>query len=124
MSEELQKRSVWMGIVERAVSFAVVFAVAFIWVGSTRQKVQQKVTTLENDMNAWKQEWKEASKHITAMDLEGSVATKNFIANYDRKQATQDATIKEIQTEVRHLEAMQWRLERLERKVDDGKPRE
>ena len=58
------------------------------------------------------------------MDLEGSVATKNFIHNYERKQASQDATVKEIQGEVRHLELMKAQIERLERTIDDGKPKE
>ena len=48
-------------------------------------------------MAVWKAEWKEKDKYITKMDLEGSVATKNFIHNYERKQASQDATVKEIQ---------------------------
>ena len=122
MPEEIKKRSIWLGVAERVVSFLAVFAIAFMWVGSTRQKVQQKVLTLEADMTAWKAEWKEKDKYITKMDLEGSVATKNFIANYEKKQASQDATIKEIQGEVRHLELMKAQIDRLERKIDDGKP--
>ena len=124
MPEETHKRSIWLGIAERVVSFMAVFAIAFMWVGSTRQKVQQKVLTLEAEMAAWKAEWKEANKHITRMDLEGSVATKNFIANYDKKQATQDETIKELRTEVNHLELMKSQIDRLERKIDDGHQRE
>jgi hypothetical protein len=120
MPEAAQRRSIWLGIAERVVSFLAVFAIAFMWVGSTRQKVQQKVLTLETEMAAWKAEWKEASKHITKMDLEGSVATKNFIANYDKKQTTQDEQLKNLQEEVNHLELMKAQIDRLERKVDDG----
>jgi flagellar basal body-associated protein FliL len=123
MPEETKKRSIWIGIAERVVSFMVVFAIAFMWVGSTRQKVQQKVLTLETEMAAWKTEWKEASKHITKMDLEGSVATKNFIANYDKKQSGQDEELKKLREEVNHLELMKAQIDRLERKIDDGEPR-
>lgn len=120
MPEETHKRSIWLGIAERIVSFLAVFAIAFMWVGSTRQKVQQKVLTLEAEVATLKQEWKAELQHITKMDLEGSVATKNFIANYDKKQATQDDTIKELRKEVNHLELMKSQIDRLERKIDDG----
>ncbi len=48
------------------------------------------------------------------MDLEGSVATKNFIRIYDTEEAKQDKQIEKLQDEVKHLETMKLRIERLE----------
>jgi hypothetical protein len=121
---ETPKHSLWMGIAERVVSFAAVFAVAFMWVGSARTKVNQKVTTLEIEMAELKAERKEQGEKITHMDLDGSVATKNFITNYNQEQAKQYEMLKRLSEQVSHLETMNWRLDRIERKVDDGKPRE
>jgi hypothetical protein len=70
-----------------------------------------------------KAERKEQADKITRMDLDGSVATKNFITNYNAEQAKQYDMLKHLSEQVSHLETMTWRLERLERKVDDGKPR-
>jgi hypothetical protein len=120
---ETPKHSLWMGIAERVVSFAAVFAVAFMWVGSARTKVNQKVTTLELEMAELKAERKEQADKITHMDLDGSVATKNFITNYNAEQAKQYDMLKRLSEQVSHLETMNWRLDRVERKVDDGKPR-
>lgn len=122
MPEALNKHSVLLGIAERVVSFLAVFAVAFIWVGSARTKVNQKVTTLEQEMADFKTEWKELNKHITTMDLDGSVATKNFITNYNKEQAQQYERLKHLEDQVGHLESLTWRLDRIERKVDDGRP--
>jgi hypothetical protein len=112
---ETPKHSLWMAIAERVVSFLFVFAVAFIWVGSTRQKVNQKVGTLETEVQLLKEQAKERDKHITTMDLDGSVATKNFIINYNQEQAKQYDMLKRLSEQVSHLETMNWRLDRLER---------
>jgi hypothetical protein len=119
MPEETHKRSLWLGIIERAVTIGLTIIIAAFFLGGKREKLTQKVGTLESDMAAWKEEWKAEHKHITAMDLEGSVATKNFIAQYDKEQAKQYEMLKELQSEVKHLEAMKAQLDRLERKIGD-----
>jgi hypothetical protein len=68
------------------------------------------------------EERKAELKHITAMDLEGSVATKNFINQYEKDQTKQWEQLKYQQTEINHLELMKAQIDRLERKVDDGRP--
>jgi hypothetical protein len=88
-----------------------------ILTGRKTAEGRQKVTTLETDMAAWKSEWKERDKYITKMDLEGSVATKNFIAAYEKEQAKQYGIMKELQTEVSHLDKVELRLDNLERIV-------
>lgn len=107
---EERKHSLWMGIGEKVISFVVGVVVAAFLLGGARQRVN----TLGKEMDAWKIEWKEKDKHITAMDLEGSVATKNFVAQYNKEQAVQNTIIKELQSEVRHLETMDLRIKRLE----------
>ncbi len=77
------------------------------------------MVTVGNDMKEWKEEWKAEKAHITKMDLEGSVATKNFVHQYEREQAKQYERIQKLETEVAHLEAMELRINRLE----DGKPK-
>jgi hypothetical protein len=124
MPEELNKHSILLGIAERVVSFLAVFAVAFIWVGSARTKVNQKVTTLELEVAELKIEREKQGEKITHMDLDGSVATKNFITNYSKEQAQQYEMFKDLQGKVSHLETMQWRLERLERLTETPRTKE
>jgi hypothetical protein len=117
MPEESHKRSsILMGIGIQLVSFVVWAIVAIFLLGGSRQKM----VTLGRDMENWKTEWKERDKQITRMDLEGSVATKNFILNYDKEQHKQYERLQKLEAEVAHLEAMELRIQRLE----DGKPAE
>jgi uncharacterized membrane-anchored protein YhcB (DUF1043 family) len=111
MSEhDNNKRSMWVGIGEKVVSFVVGVIVAAFILGGARVKVQ----TLGREMDSWKTEWKEKEKQITRMDLEGSVATKNFIANYDKEQAKQYERLKHLEDEVNKLDKLELRVERLE----------
>jgi uncharacterized membrane-anchored protein YhcB (DUF1043 family) len=113
MSEQHDgKRSMWVGIGEKVVSFVVGVIVAAFILGGARVKVQ----TLGREMDSWKAEWKEKEKQITRMDLEGSVATKNFIANYDKEQAKQYDRLKHLEDEVNKLDKLELRVERLEGK--------
>jgi hypothetical protein len=109
------KRSLWTGIGIQLVSFIVWAVVAIFFLGGSRQKM----VTVGNDMKEWKEEWKAEKAHITKMDLEGSVATKNFVHQYEREQAKQYERLQKLETEVAHLEAMELRINRLE----DGKPK-
>ena len=106
------KRSLWTGIGIQLVSFIVWAVIAIFFLGGSRQKM----VTLAKDMAEWKEEWKAEKAHITKMDLEGSVATKNFVHQYEREQAKQYDRIKALEDEVRHLETMSLRIDRLEKK--------
>lgn len=113
MAENNHKRSsIWMGIGIQLVSFIIWVVVAIFFLGGSRQKM----VTLGRDMDQWKTEWKERDKQITRMDLEGSVATKNFIHNYDKEQAKQYERIKHLEDEVNHLDSLELRIERLEKR--------
>ena len=112
MAENNHKRSsILMGIGIQLVSFIVWAVIAIFFLGGSRQKM----VTLGRDMDQWKIEWKERDKQITRMDLEGSVATKNFIHNYEKEQAKQYERLKHLEDEVGHLESMELRIERLEK---------
>ena len=102
MPEERQ-HSIWVGIGIQLVSFIVWAVIAIFFLGGSRQKM----VTLGRDMDQWKMEWKERDKQITRMDLEGSVATKNFIQNYDKEQAKQYERLKHLEDEVNHLDQME-----------------
>lgn len=111
MEGNSHKRSLWTGVGIQLVSFIVWGIIAVFLLGGSRQKM----VNLGNDMAAWKVEWKERDKQITRMDLEGSVATKNFIENYNKEQAKQYERLKHLEEQVGHLETMEYRIERLER---------
>jgi hypothetical protein len=106
-----KRSSIWMGIGIQLVSFIVWAVIAIFFLGGSRQKM----VTLGRDMDQWKTEWKERNKDITRMDLEGSVATKNFIANYEKEQAKQYERLQKLEAEVSHLDQMELRIERLEK---------
>jgi hypothetical protein len=117
--EPTRKHSLWVGIGEKVISFVIGVVIAAFFLGGARAKIM----TLGRDMENWKVEWKEREKQITRMDLEGSVATKNFIANYEKEQAQQYARLKHLEEQVNHLETMNLKIDRLEQKIGDGKPR-
>jgi hypothetical protein len=113
MPEETHKRSLWMGIGEKVISFIVGLVIAAFFLGGARQRVN----TLGKEMDAWKIEWKERNQQITRMDLEGSVATKNFIAHYDKEQKDQYERLKHLETQVAHLPTIELKIDRLEKKI-------
>jgi hypothetical protein len=110
---EERKHSMWVGIGEKVISFVVGVIIAAFFLGGARAKIM----TLGRDMDNWKIEWKEKEKQITRMDLEGSVATKNFIHNYEKEQAKQYERLKHLEDEVNHLDNVELRLNRLEGKL-------
>ena len=119
MPDESKRSQLWMGIGIQLVSFVVWAIIAIFFLGGSRQKM----VTLGRDMDNWKVEWKERDKQITRMDLEGSVATKNFIHQYDKEQAKQYERLKHLEDQVSHLEAMELKINRLEQIVIDGQPK-
>ena len=105
-------KHLWMGIGEKVISFVVGVILASFVLGGARQRVN----TLGKEMDAWKLEWKERDKHITKMDLEGSVATKNFVHQYDKDQGKVHERLKLLEAEASHLDEYKLRIERLEKK--------
>lgn len=107
-----QKHSTRVAIVSALVSLVLSIVFAAYIVGQRTGKVLE--------IDKWKSD---TAPRIEKMDLEGSVATKNFIKVYDSDQAKQYKRIEKLEDEVRHLEVMQLRIERLEQKLgSDGKP--
>src|SRR5580765_1743471 len=111
MADE-QRHSTRVAIVSALVSLVLSIVFAAYIVGQRTGKV------LEIDR------WKEhTAPRIEKMDLEGSVATKNFVKTYDADQAKQYKRIDLLETEVHHIDTLELRIERLEQKVGlDGKP--
>jgi hypothetical protein len=118
MPEDNHKRSLWLGVGEKVISFVVGVIVAAFLLGGARQRVN----TLGKDMAEWKEEWKAEKQHITKMDLEGSVATKNFVHQYEKEQSKQYERIQKLEEEVKHIRTIELRIDRLEKQVNDGKP--
>lgn len=108
---EERKHSMWMGIGEKVISFVIGVVIASFFLGGARAKIQ----TLGRDMDNWKVEWKERDKAITRMDLEGSVATKNFIHTYEAEQAKQYKRLENLEEEVKHIRTIELRIDRLEK---------
>jgi hypothetical protein len=64
------------------------------------------------------QRWKnDTAPRIEKMDLEGSVATKNFIATYEKEQAKQYDRLKKLEEQTGHLETLFWRMDKVEKKA-------
>jgi hypothetical protein len=114
-----RKHNVWFGIGEKVVSFVIGVVIASFFLGGARARVQN----LGRDMENWKTEWKERDKDITRMDLEGSVATKNFINHYNDEQRKQYSRLDKLEEQTSHLETLEHRMEQLERKLNNGEPR-
>jgi hypothetical protein len=111
VANENHKKQIWMGVGEKVISFIVGIIIASFFLGGARARVQ----ALGKEMDAWREEWKAEHKHITQMDLEGSVATKNFVAQYEKEQAQQYVRLKHLEEQVNHLETMNLRIDRLEK---------
>lgn len=112
VSENGKRSSILVGIGIQLVSFIVWAVVAIFFLGGSRQKM----VTLGRDMDNWKTEWKLEQAHITKMDLEGSVATKNFITQYEKEQGKQYDRLKHLEDEVNHLDKLELRVHQLEEK--------
>jgi hypothetical protein len=117
MAAEITKHPIWTGVATGVITF-VLTAVATIFlfgrqIGSLRQEL--------DDLVAWK---KEAAPAITRIDRSGSLSFENFRINYEKEQAQQYSQLKDLQTQVNHLETINLRIDRLEQRVGDGKPRQ
>jgi hypothetical protein len=103
-----QKHSTRVAVVSALVSLVLSIVFAAYIVGQRTGKVLE--------IDRWKDK---TAPRIEEMDLGGSIATKNFIKIYDTEQAKQYKRIEKLEEEVSHLEAMQLRIERLEKKIGE-----
>ena len=113
MSNGNEKHSTRVAIISACVSLALSVVFAAYIVGQRTGKVLE--------IDSWK---RETAPRIEKMDLEGSVATKNFIKHYNQEQAKQYKRLDKLEEEVSHLDKMELRIDRLEQKIGDGKPRQ
>jgi hypothetical protein len=108
MPTESSRHPIWTGVATGVITF-VLTAIATIFlfgrqIGSLRQEL--------DDLVSWK---KEAAPAITRIDRSGSLSFENFRVNYDKEQGKQYERIQKLEEEVSHLEAMNLRIDRLER---------
>jgi hypothetical protein len=106
MMNESGKHSTRVAIVSALVSLVLSIVFAAYIVGQRTGKVLE--------IDRWKTD---TAPRIEKMDLEGSVATKNFVKIYDADQAKQYKRIEKLEEEVSHLDKLELRVERLEGKV-------
>jgi hypothetical protein len=112
MPQTLQKHSLLLGMGQAAVGLFVGLVVsAFIFgrsTGDLRQKIQ--------DVAQWKAE---AQPRIERIDRGGSISFENFQKVYEAEQSKQYKRLEKLEEAISHLEAMELKIERLER---DNKP--
>jgi hypothetical protein len=108
MNNDPQKHSTRVAVVSALVSLVLSIVFAAYIVGQRTGKVLE--------IDRWKTD---TAPRIEKMDLEGSVATKNFVKTYETDQAQQYKRIEKLEDKVSHLETIQLRIERLEKKVGD-----
>jgi hypothetical protein len=106
-------KHLWTGIGKQVLSFIVGVIVAAFILGKNSQKV--------NDVLLWKaevtQRWKtDVAPRIERMDRQGSISFENFKVNYDLEQGKQYKRLEKLEQEVSHLETLNFRVERLEKK--------
>jgi hypothetical protein len=109
-------KHLWAGIAKQALSFIVGVVVAAFILGKNSQKV--------NDVLLWKadvtQRWKsDVAPRIERMDRQGSISFENFKTNYDAEQAKQYKRLERLETEVAHLETLNFRVDKMEKKIGD-----
>jgi hypothetical protein len=104
MADDPQKHSTRVAVVSALVSLVLSIVFAAYIVGQRTGKVLE--------IERWKNE---TAPRIEKMDLEGSVATKSFIKTYEKDQGEQYKRIEKLEEQTRHLENIEWRLDRLER---------
>jgi hypothetical protein len=108
MNNDPQKHSTRVAIISALVSLVLSIVFAAYIVGQRTGKVLE--------IDRWKTD---TAPRIEKMDLEGSVATKNFIKSYEAEQAKQYRRIEQLESEVQHLDTVELRIQRLEKKIGE-----
>jgi hypothetical protein len=105
-------KHVWVGIGKQVLSFVIGgIAVAFFLGGR-----EAKINTLAADTENWKRQWPEEKSRIERMDSQGTLSFKFFREDYEKTQAQQFQQIKDLESEVKHMENLRMRIEQLEKK--------
>lgn len=99
--EPNDKHARWITLIKYLGSFSVGVVVAIFLLGGARQRV----VTLGNDMDAWKEEWRTVhNPRIERMDSKGTTSFDLFHQEYLRTQHRQEETMKDLDRRVRELE--------------------
>jgi hypothetical protein len=117
MSVQLHKGSLWVGIWQAALGLFVGLIVSSFIFGRSTGDLRQKIT----DVVEWKAD---TMPRIEKIDRGGSISFENFKQQYDKEQSQQYVEINKLKEAVSHLETMNLRINRLERRVGiDGNER-
>lgn len=112
MPIEEHRKSLWMGIGEKVISFVIGIVIASFFLGGARQRV----TTLGKEWDDWNTSWKTVhNPRLERMDSQGTLSFQHWKGSYDKEQTQQYGRIQKVEDAVSHLEAMELRIERLER---------
>lgn len=111
----MPNKELWVGLGKQLITFVAGVVVAAFILGRNSQKI--------NEMLAWKQDvtqrWKtDVAPRIERMDRGGSISFENFKANYELEQAKQYKRLDKLEDAVNHLETMNLRIDRLEKRMD------
>lgn len=109
MPETLEKHSLWVGIWQAALGLFIGIVVSAFIFGRQAGDLRQKI----NDVVSWKAE---AGPRIERMDRGGSISFENFKTHYDAEQAKQYKRLDELEKEIRHIQTIELRIDRLEKK--------
>ena len=111
----MPNKELWVGIGRQFITFiAGVICAAFI-LGRNSQKINAMIDWQKDVTQRYKSD---VGPRIERMDRQGSISFDNFHKQYEKDQATQNGRIGKLEDEVRHLETMQLRIERLERNAE------
>lgn len=116
MADQLQRQSLWIGIWQAALGLFLGIVVSAFIFGRQAGDLRQKI----NDVASWKAE---AMPRIEKMDRGGSISFENFKTTYDAEQQKQYKRLDELEKEARHIQTIELRIDRLEHRIGDGKPR-
>ena len=98
------RHAMWVGLGKQVLSGLVGAIVAAFILGGARQRMA--------DVGSWKAE---VAPRIERMDSQGTNSFQHWKGSYDKEQNQQYERIQKLETEVAHLEAMKYRIDRLEK---------
>jgi hypothetical protein len=108
MAENNVKHPARIAIVSAAVSFFLSAIFAAYIVGQRTGKVLE--------IDSWK---KETAPRLERMDAQGTLSQQYFLKTYSEEQGKQYERLKKLEEQVSHLETMEWRIDRMEKKIGD-----
>jgi hypothetical protein len=105
-------KHLWIGIGKQIISGLVGAVFAAFLLGGARQKI----VTLNKDWENWMESWN--TKHgprLERMDSQGTLSFQHWKVGYDKEQSQQYDRIQKLEEKTSHLEAMSYRIDRLEK---------